>query len=54
MAENMNVKPEKIFFMDDATVKEKVDEKYIFIERSDDYIVMKKGSAVLSVKKTIE
>lgn len=53
MAENMNIKPEKIFFMDDAAVRAKVDEKYAFIEREDDYIAVKKGTAVISVKKEI-
>lgn len=51
MAENMNIKPEKIFFMDDAAVRAKIDEKYAFIEREDDYIAVKKGTAVISVKK---
>lgn len=50
-AENFSVKPEKIFFMDDASVKEKVDEKYIVMERDDDYLFMKRTASVISVKK---
>lgn len=50
-AENFSVKPEKIFYMDDATVKEKVDERYIVIERSNDFLFLKRTAAVISVPK---
>lgn len=50
-AENFSVKPEKIFFMDDASVKEKVNEKYIVMERDEDYLFMKRTVSVISVKK---
>lgn len=50
-AENFNVKPEKIFFMDDASVKEKIDEKYLVMERSDDYLFLKRTTGVLFMKK---
>lgn len=50
-AENFSVKPEKIFYMDDATVKEKVDERYIVIERDNDFLFLKRTAAVISVPK---
>lgn len=50
-AENFNVKPEKIFLMDDASVKEKVDEKYIVLERESDFLFIKRTSAVVSIAK---
>lgn len=50
-AENFSVKPEKIFYMDDATVKEKVDERYIVIERSNDFLFLKRTAAVISIPK---
>ena len=50
-AENFSVKPEKIFYMDDATVKEKVDERYIVIERDTDFLFLKRTAAVISVPK---
>lgn len=50
-AENFSVKPEKIFYMDDATVKEKVDERYIVIERDNDFLFLKRTAAVISVSK---
>lgn len=52
-AENFSVKPEKIFFMDDASVREKVDEKYIVIERSNDYLFLKRNVSVISMAKEI-
>lgn len=50
-AENFSVKPERIFYMDDATVKEKVDERYIVIERDNDFLFLKRTAAVISVPK---
>lgn len=50
-AENFSVKPEKIFYMDDATVKEKVDERYIVIDRNSDFLFLKRTAAVISVPK---
>ena len=50
-AENFSVKPEKIFFMDDASVREKVDEKYIVVERSNDYLFLKRNTSVISMAK---
>lgn len=50
-AENFNVKPEKIFYMVDASVKEKIDEKYIIIERESDYLFLKRTAAVISISK---
>lgn len=50
-AENFNVKPEKIFFMDDASVREKVDEKYIVIERENDCLFLKRNASVISMAK---
>ena len=52
-AENFSVKPEKIFFMDDASVREKVDEKYIVVERSNDYLFLKRNTSVISMAKEI-
>lgn len=52
-AENFSVKPEKIFFMDDASVREKVDEKYIVIERDSDYLFLKRNVFVISMAKEI-
>lgn len=52
-AENFSVKPEKIFFMDDASVREKVDEKYIVIERDSDYLFLKRNTSVISMAKEI-
>lgn len=50
-AENFSVKPEKIFFMDDASVREKVDEKYIVIERENDCLFLKRNASVISMAK---
>ena len=50
-AENFSIKPEKIFFMDDASVREKVDEKYIVVERSNDYLFLKRNASVISMAK---
>ena len=50
-AENFSVKPEKIFFMDDASVREKVDEKYIVVERNNDYLFLKRNTSVISMAK---
>ena len=50
-AENFSVKPEKIFFMDDASVREKVDEKYIVLERENDCLFLKRNTSVISMAK---
>ena len=50
-AENFSVKPEKIFFMDDASVKEKIDEKYVVLEREMDFLFVKRTAAVVSMNK---
>lgn len=50
-AENFSVKPEKIFFMDDASVREKVDEKYIVIERENDCLFLRRNASVISMAK---
>ena len=50
-AENFTIKPEKVFYMDDASVKEKVDERYIVVERESDYLFLKRTAAVISVSK---
>ena len=50
-AENFTIKPEKVFYMDDASVKEKVDERYIVVERESDYLFLKRTAAVISVPK---
>ena len=52
-AENFSIKPEKVFFMDDASVREKVDEKYIVVERSNDYLFLKRNTSVISMAKEI-
>lgn len=50
-AENFSVKPEKIFFMDDDSVREKISEKYIVVEREADYLFLKRATTVVSVSK---
>ena len=43
LADNFSIKPEKIFFLDDAGVREKIDEKYIVIARDDAFIFVKRS-----------
>lgn len=43
LADNFSIKPEKIFFLDDAGVREKIDEKYIVIARNDVFIFVKRS-----------
>mgnify|MGYP000689105814 CR=1 FL=1 len=50
-ANNFTIKPEKIFFMDDDAVKEKIDEKYIVLVRENDYLFLKKNTSIISVAK---
>lgn len=50
-AENFPVKPEKIFYMDDETVKEYVDARYIVIEKDDSFVFLKKNANVVVVAK---
>lgn len=50
-AENFTVKLDKIFFMDDESVKAKVDEKFVVLEREQDYIFLRRNTAIISVKK---
>ena len=52
-ASNYNVKPEKIFFMDDKSVAEKINEKYIVLERKNDYIFIKRNTNIISIKKEV-
>ena len=51
LAENFSVKPEKIFFMDDAGVKEKVDERYIVISRNDAFVFIKRTASMIVLSK---
>lgn len=43
LADNFSIKPEKIFYLDDAGVREKIDEKYIVIARDDAFIFVKRS-----------
>lgn len=51
LANNFSVKPEKIFFMDDKGVMEKVNEKYIVIEKDDMYIFIKRSTPLVIISK---
>lgn len=51
LAENFSVKPEKIFFMDDAGVKEKVDERYIVISRNDAFVFIRRTASMIALSK---
>lgn len=51
LAENFSVKPEKIFFMDDAGIKEKVDERYIVISRNDAFVFIRRTASMIVLSK---
>lgn len=51
LAENFSVKPEKIFFLDDAGVKEKIDEKYAVIARGDRFFFIKRSYVIPVVER---
>jgi hypothetical protein len=51
LANNFSVNPEKIFYLDDNGVREKINSKYTVLEREGDYLFIKKGTSILSVKK---
>ena len=51
LAENFSVKPEKIFFMDDTGVKEKIDERYIVISRNDAFVFIKRTASMIVLSK---
>lgn len=51
LAENFSVKPEKIFFMDDTGVKEKIDERYIVISKNDAFVFIKRTASMIVLSK---
>lgn len=51
LAENFSVKPEKIFYLDDVGVRDKIDEKYAVIARSDKFFFIKRSYVIPVIER---
>lgn len=52
-AQNFAIKPEKIFYLDDESIRKNVNEKYFCLETQDRFVLFKKNTTMISIDKTI-
>lgn len=50
-AQNFSIKPEKIFYLDDESIRKNVNEKYFCLEIQDRFVLFKKNTTMISIDK---
>lgn len=50
-AQNFTIKPEKIFYLDDETIRKNVKDKFFCLEMNDRFVFFKKNTIMISIDK---